>query len=433
MRREGPTLIERPRSIQATESVAAAARFHPTGPMAAAAAQFHFELALIDPLEYDYSPSSVVVGDVTGDGRPDVVASLYDVNRTHPYIVRIHEQSPSGALKEPIQVALQFTDYVNSIGIELADLDGNGVKEIVVGNDGPDGGLMVIAKTGNRFLVTAEYPGMAKGTFLAPVDIDGSGHLDIFAQGWEYGADIFIGNGRGVFSRVDHLNTSYAGYPTVEASDFTADGLADVLVQTGDIVRVYPSGHGPELQSPFVINLAPFVPYEASGMTVADMDQDGRPDLVITDQGDRGIPLPSGVRILYRGAGNSFSRMQFLVTTGQEPNDPWGTDTPSAIRVADIDGNGYPDIITMFGGWRRMGYFLQGPTGFDPLVTMEIQPNPWWNNPYFDNSFDVADINSDGCPDVVIADLSSSLRVFYGRNCQPRAKYTGGRLLPRRR
>lgn len=402
-------------------------------PVLSVAAGFHFKLVTIDPVD-DYEPRSVVVGDVTGDSRPDVVASFYSTtNHSHPYSVRIYEQLPNGAISRPTQIDLPFVDHVSSIGIELADLDGDGLHEIVVGHAGYDTGLMVIAKVGKDFVVTTKHSGSAEGTYLAAVDIDGDGHQDVFAQGWEYGADIYFGDGRGGISRVEHVDTSFAAYPTVEASDFTGDGRNDILVQTGDIVRIYPSDGGPISQSPSVIDLAPYVTYDASGMAVADMNHDGRPDLVITDQGDRGIPLPSGVRILYRGVGDGFSEMQYLITTGQDPTQLWITDTPAAVQVADVDGNGYPDIITMFSGWNRMGYFLQGPAGFDRLVTMITHSDPWVNSHYFDKSFAIADINSDGCPDIVLAEVSSSLRAFYGRNCQRRAMRTGGPLPPRRR
>lgn len=392
---------------------------------------FHFELEVVDPLEDDYDPETVVVGDVTGDRRPDIVMSLFNLGLTHdvyPYVVRIYEQTPSGALKSPVEVGLRFSSFVKAVGIELADLDRDGVKEIVVGHDE---GLTVIENSAPGFVVAGEYVGSAEGTFLAPVDADGDGLLDIFAQGWNYGADIFFGNGRGGISRVEHLETPYSAYATVEASDFSADGHDDVLVQSGNVVRVHKGGEG--IRSPLSLDLAPFLPYGAEGMTVADMNRDGKPDLVITDNGDRGIPLPAGVKVLYRGSDNAFSHSSFILTTGMDPTDPSGTNTPAAVRVADIDGNGYPDVVTMFSSWRKMGYILQGPAGFDRLVTMQTQPNPWVNNHYLDNSFAIADVNSDGCLDIVLAELSSSLRVFYGRGCQPRIMRTGGPLMPRRR
>jgi hypothetical protein len=38
----------------------------------------------------------------------------------------------------------------------------------------------------------------------------------------------------------------------------------------------------------------------------------------------------------------------------------------------------------------------------------------------------IADVNSDGCLDVVLAEVSSSLRIFYGRNCLVMRPTTSG-------
>ena len=101
--------------------------------------------------------------------------------------------------------------------------------------------------------------------------------------------------------------------------------------------------------------------------------------------------------------------------------------------MADIDGNGYPDVVAMLNSNDQMAYVLQGPSGFSQPVYQLTDDNPKTNNFYLDNSFAIADVNSDGCPDVVLAELSSSLRVFHGRNCQLPSRNTAGPLPPRLR
>ena len=397
----------------------------------AAAEGFRFERAIIDPVESDWAPEEVVVGDVTGDRRPDVIMTMsYYGSWPEPDVysrLRIYAQKPDGSLATPIEIKRSWI-----AGLELVDLDQRGVPEIVFGERA---GLTVVSKYGTSFVPTwyagFERVGATNGS-VAVIDANGDGHADLFAQGTEYGAEFFLGDGFGGISGVTRLETPYMLFPhAVEASDFTADGLPDIVVQTsnanGNVVRIYPSRWKSSMGQLVELDLSAVQPGPFWGMTVADIDRDGRPDLVVSDQGDNGIPLPRGIRVLYRGGGNTFSRSVFLEIQGYY-------NYPGTVRVADLDGNGYPDIVVMFDSNDMMGYSLQGPSGFAPMVYQNTDDNLWTNNFYRDGSYVVADINSDGCMDIVLAELSSSLRIFYGRNCQKKpAPGVAGPLPPVRR
>lgn len=393
---------------------------------AAQSATFHFDLGVVEPDEgQDLWPSRLVVGDVTGDRRPDIVMSLEyagDAPNRGDVLVRIYAQTPSGTLARPTEIDIK--PAVGSWhGMELVDLDGNGILEIAVVDAVR---LTLLEHVGGRF-ESRQYVGPSMGIFPAAVDANGDGAMDLFAQGWDYGVDVFLGDGRGGVLAVDHIDTPDSPDATVEASDFTADGLPDVLVQSGHGVRIYPSRYGSALGAPIKLDLAAMQVATPWGMTVADIDQDSRPDLVVSDHGDGDTtPVPKGVHILYRGSGNSFSHSVFLETDAPYL---W----PDAVRVADVDGNGYPDVVTMLGAQDRLGYFLQGPSGFSPMAIEFTDDDPYSLSSYYDNSFVIADVNSDRCLDVVLADMTSSLRVFYGRNCQVTLPRPSKPLRPQRR
>lgn len=402
---------------------------------AATAEAFRFDRVIIDPIHTDWLPEEVVIGDVTGDRRPDIVMTMsYSGFWPEPDVyalLRIYEQAPNGSLRAPIQIKRKYIG-----GLDLLDLDHDDASEIVfaennaenVAESEPMGGLTVVTRFGTQFVPRwyAGHPRLVPGNGnVASIDANGDGHMDLFMQTPDLGAQFFLGDGFGGIGGLTHLETSWTLGATVEASDFTADGSPDIVVQTAHVVRIYPSRWKSSMGPRIDVDLSAVQVRDPNGLTVADMDQNGRPDLVFSDQGDNGIPLPKGIRIMYRGPGNSFTRSILLDTTGLYTN-------PSIVRVADVDGNGYPDIVTMFDSYDRMGYFLQGPTGFAPVVYQQTDDNPWTNNFYRDNSFAIGDVNSDGCLDVVLAELSSSLRIFYGRNCQKPVPRTGGPLRPLR-
>ncbi|HVI26986.1 MAG TPA: VCBS repeat-containing protein [Xanthomonadaceae bacterium] len=406
-----------------------AAPGRPSRPWAAAAegGDFHFDRVAVEPIEQDWLPVHVVVGDVTGDRRPDVVMSMGDngsVGYTGEVQLRIYVQQPDGSLASPEKIRIQGAmDPPHSLA--LAQLDADGTAEIVVHDQT---GLTVVSRSGEGFTM-AWTPGRVRSGPIAAVDANGDRRQDIFVQGIEMrdGADIFLGSGRGGIGSVSHLDTPFISpYGTGEASDFTGDGLPDVVIFSGYLVRVFPYEWNFGLREPIEVDVRTVQETFPAGGTVADMDDDGRPDLVLSDRGDNGIPLPKGIHVHYRGPDDGFSHSTFL-----ETNDSIYMD-PSVVRVADVDRNGYPDIVTMFDHLGLMGYILQGPSGFDPAVyqsTDDIQGTGW----YRDDSFAIADVNSDWCPDVVLAEPSSSLVIFYGRNCRVPVPRTGGPLPPVRR
>ena len=385
----------------------------------AAMQSFFLERHVVVPVS-NLLPIQVVVGDVTGDRIPDIVVTM---DGLHVLYLRIHAQNIDGTLAAPIDFQLPMISS-NGGGLELVDLDGDGGLEIAVGIGN---GVTVFKRSGGTY-EQRSFIGNVRALSLGAVDLDGDGYRDLFVQAAYEGADLYLSDRRGGFKSIQRLPTPLAGYNTLEISDFTADGIADVVMTNGQgwpVVVVYPTVASGGLLSPIELDLRPFKAWPSFGVTVSDIDRDGRPDVVVTDEGVGPLPEARGIHIYYRGSGNEFARHQLLSFTGYY-------ERPGAVQVADIDHNGYPDIVAMINSNDQMVYVLQGPAGFAAPVFQATDDNPWTNNFYRDNSFVIADVNSDNCPDIVLAELSSSLRVFYGRNCLVPPRRTGGPSVPRK-
>src|SRR5262249_31656456 len=116
----------------------------------------------------------------------------------------------------------------------------------------------------------------------------------------------------------------------------------------------------------------------------ADVDEDGAPDLVVTSYYDSSLAI-------LRGMGDgSFVPAEFLNTGAQA----------RAVEVADMDLDGHLDlVVTQWSDWVRVlkgdgaGGFTIGPayaSGYDP-----------WD-------IAVADVNGDGWPDIMTANRGTS-------------------------
>jgi hypothetical protein len=109
--------------------------------------------------------------------------------------------------------------------------------------------------------------------------------------------------------------------------------------------------------------------YHPVGLVAADVNGDGKPDVIALTQGE-------GVLVyLNKGSGHlSYYRQYF----------PGGTNTPTALAVADVNGDGKPDIITandpgdgaFFGSTPSISVFLGNGDGtFQSARTSFVLPS----------------------------------------------------------
>ena len=113
----------------------------------------------------------------------------------------------------------------------------------------------------------------------------------------------------------------------------------------------------------------------ARSLDVGDLNGDARVDIVVAGWGYQNVYL------LYQNPAGTFT----ITTVG------WG-DTPYVVRVADMNVDGRPDVVTMGDSLKVATQASNGSLNA-PVVS------PWSTN--YTSSFAVADLTGDGRPDVV--------------------------------
>lgn len=132
------------------------------------------------------------------------------------------------------------------------------------------------------------------------------------------------------------------------------------------------------------------------GLALADVNQDGRLDILTANQGSNSV----GVLL---GQGNG----DFVAASTYHAGSPHG---PYAVALADVNGDGRPDILTANLYNHTAGVLLgQAGGGFAAVRSYPTGPNT------FPMALAVADLNGDGRPDVVTANQTDTAGVLLGQ------------------
>ena len=223
--------------------------------------------------------NAVAIGDLTGDGIPDVAAGQFVTEGS----VSVLAGTGTGSFGPPVSTpASRFGIRAVAIG----DVDGDGLPDVATGH--VDGTVVVLLGDGaggfSRSLVT--HP-VDAASALVIADATGDGRLDVVVTGFE-GSRVAVlpsnglaGLGPAISLPVGPGAHNPAG---VAVGDLTGDGVADLVtanprsvsvsVLVGDGIGGFRSG----LQSPYPVGNGSPV-----GVAVGDLNGDGLLDVVVAD------------------------------------------------------------------------------------------------------------------------------------------------------
>jgi Domain of unknown function DUF11/FG-GAP-like repeat len=345
--------------------------------------------------------AAVAIGDVTGDGRADVVATNgYTGNSTVDFRLWVFAQGASGELTGPVSYSTAGS-YVNRIeSVAVGDVTGDGRGDVVVGV--ANVGVQLFPQTTSGALgQPTTYP-TSDGRQVRIGRLDGNASLDVAAIGW--GTDtvaVLLNDGNGGLSTPVSYTAPHSGYDDLEIGDVTGDGRDDLVVMSGQlyatpnisVLAQVADGGFAAAQS---YSVGPSI--LTNGIGVGDVTGDGRNDVVASYGGNR----PSSNLAVFR---------QTTSGTLAAPASYASYDIPQPVDVADLDRDGRSDVLTVHGGWLAAGVYRGAAGG--GLGTEELSPLPYASH-YQPHGLAVGDVNGDLAPDAVIADSNNGVVVLYG-------------------
>ncbi len=298
------------------------------------------DLAVADHCEGVY----VYLGDGKGNWRIASAGLIPEFNMGP----KARERNPSG--------------FMGAESIAVGDLNGDGFADLVVSSS-DQGGLTVYLGDGSgQRWRELKSPGLPNGEQADPFDVyfggfafdllladmNGDGRLDLVAS-YYTGPRVWVGDGTGRFEdrSTGLIKTTVGGiYNRVTIGDINRDGRPDVVIANNvNGVEGYLQKPDGTWQGP--IDLMPELGGAAQAVALADLDGDGHLDLVVGGALSAELnlaKLPHGVFVRWGDSTGKFSDRR----TTNLPAD--GLEVIWGIRIADINGDGRPDLVVSTGG-----------------------------------------------------------------------------------
>jgi len=346
------------------------------------------------PSNNDASTRSLAIASdyIDGDNNLDLVT----VNMDQTVTVLLGKGD--GSFQPKVNYSGCPTGTGNPVKVLLADFNRDGSTDIAVGcSGGNPGGVVILLGNGDgTFQTPVAYPS-GDVTGLAMGDFNGDGILDIAVTDHsQQDVTIFIGNGNGTFKAgVVAVNTSLPANDVVVA-DFDGDGNDDLAYAVdisnspnGTLSNLYvASGKGDgTFNAPVLV---------ASGigefLTVGDTNGDNIPDVVSTT-----------VQLAHMSGNHIGNSLFVLIGKGDGtflPTVSYVSDIPSDPHLADVNGDGKPDIIA--GGSSGALVYLGRGDG-----TFQAYTEPAIGKFSLTYAVNAGDYNNDGNADLVGTDAKN--------------------------
>ncbi|MHB8420205.1 MAG: FG-GAP repeat domain-containing protein [Myxococcales bacterium] len=352
------------------------------------------------PVSVAIEPSALALGDFNGDGVPDLAVA-------HPGLSAVGILLGTGDAAFGPEVLLAVGPGPSAVA--LADFDGDGRLDLAVANGGGATVDVLLQQAGGGFVEAPGAPLALPGpgpAALAAADLNGDGVVDLVVadQGRSSAGvgevSVFLGAGAGTFQPPAAVPVGL-GPLALAVADLDGDGVLDLAaacVRDQTVTVLLGLGDGGFAEPPAAV-----LPLPAAPLALAAVDLSGRglPDLVALGEGADGGALAIFPNQAQRPW---FGGSPLIVPAGR---------AVAALASGDFDGDGRADLAVLDQGTGSAGVFLDrtadGGIAFALMASYAAGRSP--------SALAVADLDGDGRPDMAIADTGGGFVAILLGNC----------------
>ena len=374
-----------------------------------------------------YEAYSVLVGDVNGDGKADLIVAngCQSSNQCANGAIGVLLGNGDGTFRT-------WRSYpsggVVASSVAIADVNKDGHADLVVANQCLDGscasgGVSVLLGNGNgTFQAAQSYAsGGLTAVSVAVGDFNGDHRVDLVVANQcqsngncNGNVGVLLGNGRGTFQAAQSYSSGGYRGVSVAVGDFNGDHRMDLVVANqcqgtadcdiGSVGVLFGNGDG---------SFQPAQNYVSGGnntaaVAVSDLNGDGSTDLVLANQCQTASNCNDGSISVFLGNGDgTFQPAQNYISDGV---------FAFSVDSGDWNGDGKADLVVV----------NQCQTGSDCNGNVTVllgngdgtfqAPPSYDSGGYEADSVAAGDLNGDGNLDLVVANLCQSSNCNRGNN-----------------
>jgi hypothetical protein len=286
-------------------------------------------------------PNGLAVGDINGDGKPDVV-----VVNNGSSTVAVLLGNGDGTFQPAVTYPSGGGAGSQSFGVALADINIDGKLDVIVGNStgSATGNVAVLLGLGDgTFGPAVTYN--AGGSPYSPVvsDVNGDGKPDLIVPNYctVFNGDlglcqsgsvgVLLGNGNGTFLPVVTYSTA-ANVTSAAVGDVNGDGKLDIVVGSSTGVQLLLGNGNGTFQA--AVTLVSYAALEVQFVSLADVNGDGKLDLLAVASNQMG---PGSLVVMLGNGNGTFQPEKIFSSVG------YGS---TSLAVADLNADTKLDVLT---------------------------------------------------------------------------------------
>lgn len=285
------------------------------------------------PVNDSIAALAVATGDVNGDGIPDIVYTNWASGTLYPMALFVRTGKADGQLNDPVRVDIgpltgdSTSGYCDLSALATGDVTGDGRTDVVLGAQ--NCGVLVLRQNAAGALEIGQFINTPMRT-LRIADVNGDGRLDVVGVHSDLArAVIWRQRSDGQLEMAQTPSLGTYGGRDVEVGDLDGDGRADLVVSLANaqlgpnlaVLRQQPDG---SFGAPTYLSVNS--PAGATGVALADFNGDGRLDIVTGISGN----APTWLAVFKQAADGSFPSATRLPTL----DNPWAV----RVADIDNDG-----------------------------------------------------------------------------------------------